>query len=401
MYKKVFIIGPALEGNENIINLYKTQGYQVIGDGKRDLNNEDWESLKGNIDSSTKIQILMHGGPKFGNLHLCPGPYSYEGGVKAKDIWQSLKIASNGAPLQVDLHCCYVGSGINSVTALPEGSILKLYRPKNYCLLGSNIESIIKENFELDNSGTPFQDFLNNFAGNLVNHGASIAVNVNGKCKSITFTPESKDLKPSPKEYLCDASKQLIDFFKSTQLTLDNPQNTELYQRILENDGVSFGDISELNEIINFSYIDTEKYKYFSGELEQNSFSQEDISNMLAKLFFFAISFDLDEANDIANSFFNKEEINSNINKKDGNGYACLHKEAYFGNLEAVKFLVEAGANMFAKDSRGYTALDLANMNEKSEVSHYLEYKMASNFPDFNEHSLVSTYDALIAGYME
>jgi ankyrin repeat protein len=51
----------------------------------------------------------------------------------------------------------------------------------------------------------------------------------------------------------------------------------------------------------------------------------------------------------------------ADINKTDCNGNTPLHTAASKGNFEVVKFLVEAGANPIAKNSKGKTPLDLAN----------------------------------------
>jgi cytohesin len=49
-----------------------------------------------------------------------------------------------------------------------------------------------------------------------------------------------------------------------------------------------------------------------------------------------------------------------------------LHFAASFGRLEAVKALVEHGADVSAKNSKGHTALQLAISNNQSEIAAFL-----------------------------
>ena len=46
---------------------------------------------------------------------------------------------------------------------------------------------------------------------------------------------------------------------------------------------------------------------------------------------------------------------------------------AISGNLNAVKYLVECGADVNTKDNIGMTALDIARVNENLEVMIYLK----------------------------
>jgi len=54
-------------------------------------------------------------------------------------------------------------------------------------------------------------------------------------------------------------------------------------------------------------------------------------------------------------------------------GETALHRAAQRGDLEAVKSLVSAGADRFARNTQGLTASELASLNEHTAVSRFLD----------------------------
>ena len=62
-------------------------------------------------------------------------------------------------------------------------------------------------------------------------------------------------------------------------------------------------------------------------------------------------------------------ENGADINAKDSNwGYTVLIYAAEYVNLETVQFLIENGADFNIKNNEGKTALDLAKTEEIKEV---------------------------------
>lgn len=57
----------------------------------------------------------------------------------------------------------------------------------------------------------------------------------------------------------------------------------------------------------------------------------------------------------------------ADINFKDKYGNTVLMNACIMNNTELVKLLLENGADINAKDKDGYTALDLASINENNE----------------------------------
>ena len=61
-------------------------------------------------------------------------------------------------------------------------------------------------------------------------------------------------------------------------------------------------------------------------------------------------------------------DAGAEVNAKDENGWAPLHRAAYGGHEEIAELLISEGADVNAKDNSGYTPLDLAIRNERFET---------------------------------
>ncbi|MFP3033744.1 MAG: ankyrin repeat domain-containing protein [Wolbachia sp.] len=58
-------------------------------------------------------------------------------------------------------------------------------------------------------------------------------------------------------------------------------------------------------------------------------------------------------------------------------GWASLYWAVDKNNLDAVKYLIGKGADIYAKDKKGRTPLDIADQNNKSEIIKFLVKKLA------------------------
>jgi ankyrin repeat protein len=67
-----------------------------------------------------------------------------------------------------------------------------------------------------------------------------------------------------------------------------------------------------------------------------------------------------------------KENLNGDLEESDKSGNTPLIISAFLGNTYNVKLLVEAGANIHAKNKEGYTPLTAASLGKRWNVVSYL-----------------------------
>ena len=78
--------------------------------------------------------------------------------------------------------------------------------------------------------------------------------------------------------------------------------------------------------------------------------------------------------------------VGADINVKDDrDGYSLLHFAAFYDDTEALKFLIDAGANVNAKENEGRTPLHLAAERGNIESVELL-LKAGSDINAKNEH---------------
>ena len=75
-------------------------------------------------------------------------------------------------------------------------------------------------------------------------------------------------------------------------------------------------------------------------------------------------------------------ESGANVHARDSKGATALHYAAGWGNVEAVQALLAAGANAKAKDFQGGTLLHMAAVKGNVEIIKVLLAAGAENVPD-------------------
>jgi palmitoyltransferase len=55
-----------------------------------------------------------------------------------------------------------------------------------------------------------------------------------------------------------------------------------------------------------------------------------------------------------------KGNVEAWVNQASEDGFSALHLAAYRGNLSMIEYLVENGANMYAKNRHGMNAMHIA-----------------------------------------
>ena len=71
-------------------------------------------------------------------------------------------------------------------------------------------------------------------------------------------------------------------------------------------------------------------------------------------------------------------EQGADVNARNQDGGTALHGAAFLGHSKSVQLLIENGINIMAQNSRGITAADLAKMDWSSTefIGQYLQIKL-------------------------
>jgi ankyrin repeat protein len=146
----------------------------------------------------------------------------------------------------------------------------------------------------------------------------------------------------------------------------------------------------------NDDYLGIKKYIRSGGDLSETNEAGEsvlacalraqcDMETLMLLIENGADIFDFDDEGvsvfDMAVTYDNKEMINYLIEQgKDVNqttrksGFTALMAAACYGRVEIAQILLENGANVEAKDIKGFTALDFARKMNKKSILSLLDY---------------------------
>ncbi|MFY9589465.1 ankyrin repeat domain-containing protein [Rickettsia endosymbiont of Halotydeus destructor] len=161
--KALYILGPNMRPNPQVLELYNREDCLVIGDGKKEIKiNDIAKALKKQnlqIGANTRTDISAHGlrNNKEHTLSL----ENVE--IKTKDFLQQLQELSLSSPLYVHIWSCYGGTANKDIKVLKPGSIIVTHIKSSYteltdCGYFSLLHSLTR--YIKDNSLTPHLQYL-------------------------------------------------------------------------------------------------------------------------------------------------------------------------------------------------------------------------------------------------
>jgi hypothetical protein len=366
LYKSILIVGEDHIIPNELQELYEKEGYLIIGNGRKKLNNIDLTILKDKICSETRIDIWAHG-KVLNGIH-------YLDNIKTEDFLVNISKYSCH-PMHVHLHSCYAGAAANDVVALPVGSILVCHGENDKTtLISNNIKAIKQANENLKNVNSAL-DFANNIFLN-TKHTATFSQN-KGNDQIFKFVARSKDIAEHPE--VLTSIEDIVRLCKEIQLEFIKEYNqaNTLSKKI---------DVTEIHELLQskaeewardyFIYLVNIGSPDLLNSLRLYPSKFESLVNIhneggSSPLFIAASKGYVGIVRELINA-----GADLNIHNKDGS--SPLFIAASNGHIETVRILLEKGANPNTSHSSGWTPLLSATYNGHTEVVRTLLEKGAN-----------------------
>ncbi len=333
--KAVLLVGRDIYISEEMIELYRKDGYLLIGDGKRLLTEGEISKEiadHGGIDANTRIDINAHGGNRKGShfIDLVSDLSLFGKNVTTSEIIFDLSSLAAGVPLNIHLWSCYAGvAPKEAVNVLPAGSIVMGHAPKDAFRYGSEELFSSIRNLQSFESKRGARLVLSELANQLLLAGSqslTFAIKLkNGTVKSFTFEPALDEILKSN-----SINGYLKDCFDKVKAELVAIQE-------------------EGNLPDNFLPL-PERAPFFSGE---------QIKEFIANNFMHKTRVKFHDAPLIRSAI----EAGLDVNIRDSLGTTPLIDASSRANLDAVDMLIKAGAGLDVRDSDGWTPLTLAVNN--------------------------------------
>ncbi len=150
--KGILLVGKNIEITEDILDLYKKDGYLIIGDGVNLVTEDhirEQVAAHGGVDAGTRWDISAHGAVSDDNLktsekdiHECT---FLKNSAKTSKILKLIKEISGTNPTEVHLWSCYGGSVARDANILPNGSFLACHSSENNVSSGFLSKIILHE----------------------------------------------------------------------------------------------------------------------------------------------------------------------------------------------------------------------------------------------------------------
>lgn len=155
-YKAILIIGNGVHLPNYIMNLYKQQGWLLIGDGIQIIDTLDLSVLAGKVDKNTRINIMAHG-------RAVDGIHSIDGGFRTENFLRKISYYSGEIALKIDFFSCYGSASALDANTLPEGSVFIAHSSADeVSSTNIGIKTILKSHQDLSITD-PVQSFVTKF----------------------------------------------------------------------------------------------------------------------------------------------------------------------------------------------------------------------------------------------
>lgn len=336
-----------------IKQLYSKPGFKLIGNTEDGVTREDIISLKGQIDSNTRIDFLGHGSPYKKDYIITVGKET----ISIANFFVVLKEQYPEGPIHVHLWSCFAELAIAYTRMLGEGSILFAYVPRHSTSFKDlNLSSIKQAILKLEHGQSPFQNFLDNFVTNSY-QSSYVSTQIKGRIENFEFSPSLKGALFDTQATLEKKAKEFKAFYKTN------------YEKLSSN---------QIRKDKSYTYFKQKKLKVKEISWQE----QEDFK--IGYFIHVCGSGNFKELERVSKDKRGTEVIKELINKDiKGLSTSALFIPAAKGDVKTVKFLLDFGIDPNKKSLSGQTALYLASQKEKVNVVEVLlEYRANPNEPN-------------------
>jgi hypothetical protein len=353
--KALLILGPEIkdtspkEGFERLMKLYQKKECLVIGDGVRSLTEKDILSLKGKVDSNTRIDINAHG--NFKDNHLLA---IFDSRINTKDFFKKMNALSDSEPLNIHLWSCYGKLALIDIHFLPKNSVLTIHagdKPTLGPLNDFYLEKVIVKLQSYDLNISPFQSYLNDMPESI--EESHIITKINDEIHQFSIIPQTMEILVNPESFLNQKAADFIKFYQKIYQNHKNDNNFYIREKTLLLPNFT---TQEIGDFRSGSFIANCNKNY--QILENSDLITIDIANQDMKLISPLSVASGKGYTDIVKLLV---EVGADANKADAKGDTPLYMASQNNHTDIVKLLLGAGADVNKAMDDGVTPLYIAS----------------------------------------
>ncbi len=360
--KAVLILGPEIkdtspkEGFERLMKLYQKKGCLVIGDGVRSLTEKDILSLKGKVDSNTRIDINAHG--NFKDNHLLA---IFDSRINTKDFFKKMNALSDSEPLNIHLWSCYGKLALIDIHFLPKNSVLTIHagdKPTLGPLHDFYLEKVIVKLQSYDLNISPFQSYLNDMPESI--EESHIITKINDEIHQFSIIPQTMEILANSESFLNQKAADFIKFYQKIYQNHKNDNHFDIREKTLVLPNFT---TQEIGDFRSGSFIANCNKNY--QILENRDLITIDIANQDMKLISPLSAASGKGHTDVVKLLV---EAGADANKADAKGDTPLYMASQNNHTDIVKLLLGAGADVNKDMNNGVTPLYIASQNNHTDI---------------------------------